>query len=551
MKNTFNVLSIAVAVSMLALSAQADNKKPSSTPNYGGSSSSYKYNAPTITYGNSSSSKSSGGGSSYSSGSSYGKGSSSSYSPSSVSSSKPNYGGSSSNYKYNAPTVTYGNSSSSKSNSGSSSSNYGSNSSSSKPNYGSSPSYGSNSSSKPSTTPNYGGSSSNYKYNDYTYSKPKYNVGKPVQPKNNGGYNNGGYSSNQPQTNKNGTVLLKELQPGQSRIRADGTTDKVHKDGKGFTHTFVDKNGSTRKESIRYDKTGKEVKISDTERRTNGDVVTKYKSGVSEIRTRDGLRYQQDRYGKTVYQEKYSTWNNRPVIYRQYNNNYTTVYVQNNYYGYPSYFYRPSYYDYNYYNWTLTAWSRPVSYSWHWSYNPWYNNYYRPYVNYYSPAYWLTDYLLMSLIQSNYDRIAADNEVLAVQQQYNQVALNDQIKDEIRAQVERALRQQQIAVQNNSTMDPAQILTQNRLMVVHSDLTVEESSGGQCQLDEGDVLRLINQPTNQNPIAELKVVSAKGTSCAAGTTLSLSANNLIEMENEFQSRIQQGMTEMKNGNVGK
>ncbi len=252
-----------------------------------------------------------------------------------------------------------------------------------------------------------------------------------------------------------------------------------------------------------------------------------------------------------MYQEKYSTWNNRPVIYRQYNNNYTTVYVQNNYYGYPSYFYRPSYYDYNYYSWTLTTWSRPVSYNWHWSYNPWYYNYYRPYVSYYSPAYWLTDYLLMSLIQSNYDRIAADNEVIAVQQQYNQVAISEQIKEEVRIQVEQALKQQQAAVQNNTTMDPAQILTQGRLMVVHSDLTVEEADGSQCQLDEGDVLRLINQPTSQNPIAELKVVSAKGTSCPAGTTLSLSASNLIEMENEFQARIQQGMTEMKNTNVGK
>ncbi len=157
----------------------------------------------------------------------------------------------------------------------------------------------------------------------------------------------------------------------------------------------------------------------------------------------------------------------------------------------------------------------------------------------------------MSLIQANYDRIAADNEVIAVQQQYNQVAISEQIKEEVRIQVEQALKQQQAAVQNNTTMDPAQILTQGRLMVVHADLTVEEADGSQCQLDEGDVLRLINQPTSQNPIAELKVVSAKGTSCPAGTTLSLSASNLIEMENEFQARIQQGMTEMKNTNVGK
>lgn len=157
----------------------------------------------------------------------------------------------------------------------------------------------------------------------------------------------------------------------------------------------------------------------------------------------------------------------------------------------------------------------------------------------------------MSLIQSNYERIAADREVSEVQAQYNnQVALSEAVKEEIRIQVESSLRQQQTAVQTNSVMDPSQILKQNRLMVVHDDLKVDDGNGGQCQLDEGDVLRLINQPTAENPVAELKVVSAKGTSCPAGTMLSLSAQNLIDMENEFQSRIQQGMTEMKEKKIG-
>ena len=345
--------------------------------------------------------------------------------------------------------------------------------------------------------------------------------------------------------------MLKDLRPGEGRTRVDGTTDLVHKDGRGYTHTFVDNNGSVRKESIRYDnKTGREVKISDTERRQNGDVITKYKSGVSEVRTRDGLRYEQDRYGKKVYQESHSTWNNHNVIYRQYNNNYTTVYVQNNYYGSPSYFYRPTYFDYDYYNYSLSSWRQPVYYNWHWSYNPWYTEYYRPYPTYYSPAYWLTDYLLMSLIQSNYERMAADSEIRSQQEQYNQVRLSEQIKEEIRAQVEQSLRQQQQSVKTQSTMDPTQLLRQGRLMVVHSQLSVEDQSGGQCQLDEGDVIRLLTQPSSQEPVVQLSVVSAKGTSCPIGTTLSLSATNLVEMESEFQSRIQQGMTEMKSGNVG-
>lgn len=394
-------------------------------------------------------------------------------------------------------------------------------------------------------------------YNDYGY--------KNKDKKNDKKYDNKGndYSGYK----KEKTIPLKKVRPGDTRTRADGTFDKVHKDGKGYTHTYTDSRGNLRKESIRYNKYGKEVKMSDTERKSNGDVITRYKSGISEVRTHDGLRYQEDRYGKTIYKERKDTWNNRPVIYREYRNNYKTVYVQNYYYGSPVYFYRPSLFDDNYYSYTLRTWNRPVHYTWGWNYiqrYPRYHYYYRPYVSYYSPAYWLTDYLIMSLIQANYERVASnadyaddgdeyddyDNNDNDYRDSNNQATLSEAVKEEIRKQVELALRNQQQAVKNNSTMEPSQILTEGRLMVVHADLNVEDQSGNQCQLDEGDVVRILSQPSTQNPTAQLKVVSAKGTSCAAGTTLTISSTNLLEMENEFQSRIQQGMSEMQKNKVG-
>lgn len=577
MKNNFNqnVLSIVITLSLSSLVLQAKSNSSnnngsnnttkqgpaqsrpsyaapapskSSTPSYSNSNGgSYKYNEPTYKYTPPTYSTRPSEQKQPSAPKQYSVPKAPSYTAPSKPSSVPNYNNNNSNsYKYNEPTYKY-----------------------TPPTYSSkpseqkqpsvipkqsyqpkAPSY-SESPRKPSNTPSYNNSPYEYNQPAYKYNPPNYN--KPATPAptpKSQGYNKNNNYSRPPATNKNGTVLLKELNPGQSRTRADGTTDRVHKDGNGYTHTFVDKNGSVRKESIRYDKSGKEVKISDTERRANGDVVTKYKSGVTQYQSRDGLKYQQDKYGKTVYQETKSTWNNRPVIYRQYNNNYTTVYVQNNYYGTPAYFYRPTYFDYNYYSYTLASWNRPVYYSWHWTYNPWYNEYYRPYSTYQSPSYWLTDYLLMAMIQSNYERIAADNEVMAQQAQYNQIAMSQQIKDEVRRQVEEALRDQQQAVQTQSTMNPSEILTQGRLMVVHTDLNVEDQNGSQCQLDEGDVIRLLTQPSAQNPIVQLSVVSAKGTSCPIGTTLRMSSSNLVEMESEFQSRIQQGMTEMKSGNVG-
>ncbi len=350
-----------------------------------------------------------------------------------------------------------------------------------------------------------------------------------------------------PEVNRNGTIKLKELAPGESRVRADGTTDKVHRDGAGYTHSYVDGRGERHNESIRYDqRTGREVKMSDTEHRFNGDVVTHYRNGAYDVRGNDGLRSRRNSSGGYIYQERHDTWNNRPVIYREYNNNYKTVFVQNNYYGSSVYFYRPSYYGYSEYSRVLSPWSQPSYYTWDWNYNNRYSSYYRPYGRYASPSQWLTDYMIMSLIQSRYDRVTYDDDVVSYAQ--DSYGVSEAIREEIRMQVEQSLRAQRTSVQLDSGMDPQQIIVSGRLMVVHESILATDSYGSECQIDESDIVRIVSQDYQGQ--ARLRVITAKTGSCGINSIITVSTDNLIQMENDFQSRIQLGMGEMRRRNVG-
>ena len=58
-----------------------------------------------------------------------------------------------------------------------------------------------------------------------------------------------------------------------------------------------------------------------------------------------------------------------------------------------------------YYGWALAAWPRPVSYAWHWQWQPWFPVYgalFTPYSVYNSPDLWMTDYILAQSMQTAY-----------------------------------------------------------------------------------------------------------------------------------------------------
>lgn len=152
----------------------------------------------------------------------------------------------------------------------------------------------------------------------------------------------------------------------------------------------------------------------------------------------------------------------------------------------------------------------------------------------------------MSLIQSRYDRVTYADEVVSYAQ--DSYGVSEAIREEIRMQVEQSLRAQRTSVQLDSGMDPQQIIVNGRLMVVHESILATDSYGSECQIDESDIVRIVSQDYQGQ--AKLRVIAAKSGSCGLGSILTVSTDNLIQMENDFQSRIQLGMGEMRRRNVG-
>lgn len=286
------------------------------------------------------------------------------------------------------------------------------------------------------------------------------------------------------------------------------------------------------------------------------------------------------RGGQLTYKQSRSVVNGSPIVQRTYYRNNTTV-IHN----YTSYSWGRSYvYAYHpavvytpvYYSWAFTPWYRPVTFTWGWSASPWYGYYgyyYRPYVTYTSPAYWLTDWLIADLLAETYnERIAAAQARAASaeasartaeanaraaeadadraratleQSQANAQAapITEEVKEQIKAQVEQAMR----AHQNQQPVTVTSLLNDVRHIYAVSDeleVTVQ-STNENCSMTSGDLIRLANPVAEGDQAAAMTVVSSKKGSCAAGSVIMVSITDLQNFQNDFNERLENGMGRMK------
>jgi hypothetical protein len=225
--------------------------------------------------------------------------------------------------------------------------------------------------------------------------------------------------------------------------------------------------------------------------------------------------------------------------------------------------YAPSrYWGRAYYGWAYNPWIAPIHYRWGWMGNPWYGSYgffFSPYVVYPSAAFWLTDYLISQNLQAAY----------AAQQQGGEVAVDpngaapltpevkQQIADEVRNQL--ALENQE-AQQNaqQQDVDPgssgiARIIGAGHphVFMVASPLDVVDGSGTECALSDGDALSMRTAPAPDATAADLVVLASKGgQECPKNDTVSVSLDDLQEMQNHMRETIDQGLQELQT-NQGK
>ncbi|MBI3542284.1 MAG: hypothetical protein HY075_03280, partial [Deltaproteobacteria bacterium] len=256
--------------------------------------------------------------------------------------------------------------------------------------------------------------------------------------------------------------------------------------------------------------------------------------------------------GSTSYHYNYVTRNNVTIMQRTHvyggvtvvRNYHPVVYGRYSYYGYvPSHRWNPWYYG-----WAYSTWSNPFVYTWWWATSPWYGYYgyyYRPYPHYYGPSYWLTDYIIADYLSEQYAINAANARANAAEANAaQQAAINEEVKAQLRAQVEENLRLQQQQAQ------PAAIGTTVRdlkhIYVVNSDINATPRDGGPaCALTAGDLIRLAASPSEEDQIASVQVVTSKGGSCAAGSQVVISIVELQNFENDFNEKLDNGMEKMK------
>jgi hypothetical protein len=121
------------------------------------------------------------------------------------------------------------------------------------------------------------------------------------------------------------------------------------------------------------------------------------------------------------------------------------------------------------------------------------------------------------------------------------------IADEVRAQL--AAEQ---AVAANSSVTPAQSADQvpdalnpaQRVFVVSSALDVTLPNGQSCSLTPGDVVMRITDAPDGNQNVNASVQGSKKSDCARGQTVAIGVQDLQEMHNQFQERVDSGMQKL-------
>jgi hypothetical protein len=253
-------------------------------------------------------------------------------------------------------------------------------------------------------------------------------------------------------------------------------------------------------------------------------------------------------HGHEYYQRTYYA-GGRPYVHV-----YRPYYYHGAYYPYymPMRYYRPAYYG-----WVYAPWGSPVIYNWGWGGSPWYGYYgpyFTPYPVYRSPLFWLTDFFFAETMQAAYEQRMADNAAAMREANYeSQEAMRPEIKQMVADEVQRQLAEERAESQNSGGVlqdAPRDTLPgifndgASHALLVHMPLRVDDGAQG-CTLTEGDVIGFNGNLTPGVEYANVRVLSSRGGGCAAGRTVSVSLQDILEMQNHLRETIDRGLGELQ------
>lgn len=210
----------------------------------------------------------------------------------------------------------------------------------------------------------------------------------------------------------------------------------------------------------------------------------------------------------------------------------------------PVTYYRPGFYFYAY-----NPWPQPIFYaSWGWNAAPWYGyygGYFAPAPSYPSPAYWLTDYIVASVLQDAYQERVAANQMMNAGYYAGQPGFTPDVRDEVAAEVGRQLRQEERDAQMGGNPAADNPFTGGTQIFV-ANTPVEAMAGGQsCLVTGGDVLEMRGFPPPDAVAAPVVVRAGKRGGCHRGSVVMVQLQDLAEMQNHMREVMDRGLAEMQ------
>jgi len=256
--------------------------------------------------------------------------------------------------------------------------------------------------------------------------------------------------------------------------------------------------------------------------------------------------------------------NGRPYIQRTYVANgrtYARVFRGAYYNGFLYYHYVPAWiFAPGFWWWAFNPWRFPVFFNWGWGpWFGWYAYYFAPYPYYFGASMWLTDYILSADLQDAYNagyNAGWQSSATIWPAESSYAPLTPELKQAIDDEVSAELARQANAAANPQVAGgeevPAALDPKIRTFIVSIGLTEKLPSGAECFLAPGDVLSRIDDTPDANRNVRVMVSSSQANDCPAGSQLMIGVQELQEMYNAFQQKLEAGLnklsqTQGKNG----
>jgi hypothetical protein len=128
-------------------------------------------------------------------------------------------------------------------------------------------------------------------------------------------------------------------------------------------------------------------------------------------------------------------------------------------------------------------------------------------------------------------------------------ALTPVVKKEIAEQMQAQIAADKDAAANpsqaaNDTQIPAALDPKHSVFIVSSTLSEQTDDGQSCSLTAGDILSRISKTPDDHQNVRVLVTTAKDGDCATGTQFAMSIQDLQDMYNDFQAKMDEGLKQL-------